>query len=438
MGRLLAQGRSLSGRERHCCFLNTGGSRFADVSAALGLDLPDDGRAIAVVDWDQDGDLDFWISNRNAPSIRFLRNDLDAGNHFLDVRLIGESCNRDAIGTRVEVHLSDPSQTKLIKSLRAGDGFLGQSSKWLHFGLGQAKVVDRLIVHWPGSTAEEFSGLAANKRYHIVQGRGKEVLWTYRNPRKVELTPSQPEKPPSIERARIVLLTRVPVLELDYRDFDGSTVSVDRKRQQPLLINLWASWCASCVEELNEFSQRADEIRAHGLDIVALSVDGLNGDDQDGSVDPEQLLAQIGFDFSTGHATEGTLTALEEIQQQVSSQIRPIAIPTSFLIDTYKNVAVMYKGPLDVDQLLEDLDLLDAPSNQLRDAAVLSPGRWARPVAEVPEIQVTFDHYFTVLLGQPRNIGLLVVVLLLIGVLLYRTRAKKVLSDICSQDVKVE
>ena len=84
---MLKAGRSLSGNERNCAFLNTGGSRFADISQATGLDFDDDGRAVASVDWDQDGDLDFWISNRTAPQTRFLRNNTDQTNHFIQLRL---------------------------------------------------------------------------------------------------------------------------------------------------------------------------------------------------------------------------------------------------------------------------------------------------------------------------------------------------------------
>jgi len=38
------------------------------IAEAAGADLLDDGRGLAVVDWDQDGDLDFWISNRTGPA----------------------------------------------------------------------------------------------------------------------------------------------------------------------------------------------------------------------------------------------------------------------------------------------------------------------------------------------------------------------------------
>lgn len=91
---MMQEGRSYSGRERNCCFLNTGpfpqaGGRFANISAVSGLDFVEDGRAIALVDWDDDGDLDLWMTNRTAPRLRFMRNDSADSNRFLRLRLRG-------------------------------------------------------------------------------------------------------------------------------------------------------------------------------------------------------------------------------------------------------------------------------------------------------------------------------------------------------------
>ena len=79
--------------------------RFANVSAVSGLDLIDDGRAAAVVDWDHDGDLDIWVSNRTGLQVRFLCNNLAGDHHFLAVRLEGRNVasKRDAIGARLEL-----------------------------------------------------------------------------------------------------------------------------------------------------------------------------------------------------------------------------------------------------------------------------------------------------------------------------------------------
>ena len=72
--RLLRQGHSFSGFEPKCVYLNCRGSRFANVSSVTGLDFVDDGRALGVTDWDQDGDLDVWLGNRTGPRLRLMRN----------------------------------------------------------------------------------------------------------------------------------------------------------------------------------------------------------------------------------------------------------------------------------------------------------------------------------------------------------------------------
>ena len=137
---MLANGRSLSGRERNCCFLNTRSGKFADISAVSGFDFPDDTRGVTVTDWDQDGDLDIWLTNRTAPRVRFLRNNYSSGLNSVLLKLQGVKSNRDGIGSRVELDLGS-GRRKLVRTLRAGEGYLGQSSKWLHFGLGAATDV---------------------------------------------------------------------------------------------------------------------------------------------------------------------------------------------------------------------------------------------------------------------------------------------------------
>ena len=64
-------------------FLNLGGESFADASAVLGFDLEQDSRGIGLCDWDHDGDVDIWMTNRTAPRLQFLRNEnAAAGERF--------------------------------------------------------------------------------------------------------------------------------------------------------------------------------------------------------------------------------------------------------------------------------------------------------------------------------------------------------------------
>ena len=118
---LVRRGKSWSGHERNCCFLNTGSERFADVSAAAGLDHEIDGRALAVVDWDQDGALDLVATARSGPRVRLLHNTGTPGHHHLALRLVDDGANRDAIGARVDLVAGGRAQ---MRTVTAGSGFL--------------------------------------------------------------------------------------------------------------------------------------------------------------------------------------------------------------------------------------------------------------------------------------------------------------------------
>ena len=375
---LQRRGQPLSGNERHCVFLNTGQLRFANMSATSGLDLIDDGRGLAYVDWDHDGDLDLWISNRTAPQARFLRNDASASNHYLAIRLEGRSSNRDAIGARLELYLknNDGSDVeKRIKTLYAGHGFLAQSSKWLHFGLGQRASIDRLVVRWPVGEPESFSRLDVDRWYQIVQGSGKASPWTPPSGR-TNLQPSVLEGTPPTTAGRISLAVRAPIPLLRYVDFANHPVSLNKRLEGPTLINLWASWCQPCQKELKELAAHEQALSEVGLQIVALSVDGLDDDNATDPADAISLSQRLKLPFDTRFANPDLLSKLQALHDVLFDRYIQLAVPTSFLIDGNGQVAAIYRGPVQVDQLLDDVIKLDATLEQRLVNATPFPGRW--------------------------------------------------------------
>ncbi|REK30934.1 MAG: tetratricopeptide repeat protein [Planctomycetota bacterium] len=369
---MLNFGRSLSGREPHCVFLNTGADprsegRFACVSASSGLDLIDDGRAIAVADWDHDGDQDLWITNRTAPRVRFMRNDTPTADaRYLQLRLVGNgtTTNRDAVGARVEVVPTTVASTvreaasaaerrKSIRTVRAGHGFLAQSSRWLHYGLGDIDDTVKVIVRWPDAAVEEFVELELDRKYELVQGTGRagEVPAIRPPARLAKSTPS----PHEVEgRARIPLIALVPLPNLSYTDRTGSPRSTRANRGKSLLINCWSTTCRPCIAELKEFSERADAIRDAGIEVLALSLDNLGPGGAVGDGDYE-LLDSLGFPFAAGRANDDLMKILSLLHNSMIATARPLSVPTSFLIDETGRLSVIYKGPVAVDQLIEDV-----------------------------------------------------------------------------------
>ena len=412
---MLRQGSGWSGHESNCVFLNTGGERFADVSATSGVDFDDDARGLALVDWDFDGDLDVWVTNRTGPRVRFLRNENASGSRFLAVSLTGIRDNRDAIGARLELEKRDGSRS--IRTLHAGDGFLGQSSKWVHFGLGNGAIA-KFVVRWPGGTREEFAALEPNRFYRIEQGSGKAVAWTPPQ-RELKLEGAPVPKASKDDRVRAVLASRVPAPPIRYRDFDAAEHEMAAEfAGRPLLVNLWASWCKPCVEEMRALVSRKSDLERSGLRILALSVDELGADTTDGASAARKLIGDLGFPFAVGFATGATLDMVELMHGALIHTLRPFPIPTSLLIDPSGWVTAVYQGVIDVDVLLSDVVVLGKVKNLLqRDRAVPFAGRWTRPqeffdylhamgleYLDAGYPQYTELHYRKLLETEPKNV----------------------------------
>lgn len=372
VNKLMMEGRSWSGHEANCVFLNTGTERFANVSAVSGLNFIDDARGIAVTDWDQDGALDLWLANRSAPQTRFLHNQ-GPKRHFVALRLKGTTSNGDAIGARVELFIPEEQgegpARRYLRTLHAADGFLSQSSKWIQFGLGDVNAIDRVEVRWPGGETESFTGLAVDQHYQLVQGSGEATRLEIK-PRTAPLKASTIEVPKADENARVVLGYRLPFPALSYSGLDGSRERLP-SGSGPLLVNIWGSDCAPCIAELGELEQRRGELEAAGLTVVALSGD--QPKDHDAA---RAILEGLDFQFDAGFADIHVLDALDYLQSKLTYRQRSMPIPTSFLVSPEGEIAVLYKGAIEVDVLLKDLELLEASSATVRMAATPLVGRW--------------------------------------------------------------
>ena len=149
-------------------FENVGDGTFRDVSARSGLVDKRLGRGAALGDVDEDGDLDVVVANMHSlPGL--LRN--DGGNRRSWVRflLVGRESNRDGVGARVVLEAGGRSQTRTSKS---GGGYLSSHDPRLHFGLGDARDVERVRVRWASGAEEVFESLAPGRGYVIKEGVG--------------------------------------------------------------------------------------------------------------------------------------------------------------------------------------------------------------------------------------------------------------------------
>ena len=379
LNELVSNGESLSGHERNCAFLNIQGGRFATVSSVSGLDFDDDARSPVSIDWDRDGDLDLWVANRTAPQLRFLRNNNPKKNDFVSLRLRGTKSNIDGIGARVEIFLKkNQAGPPLIKTLKAGEGFLGQSSKWLHFGLGHESTLDQVIVKWPGGATEKFSSISPNGHFLLEEGTGSAQTIK----REVISLPNTSKPAPvslNSNSSRILTPTRTALPPLRYNDLQGKSKKINLSQGHPILINLWASWCPACLEELSNWKAHQNGLRSAGIEVITISTDLIDGKEDTSADTTRSALDKLSLPFAAGIADEELYTRLQQAHNWPFLRSIPMPVPTSFLVDGQGRLTAIYRGTISANQIIADTKLFPLNHNDLLAASLPFPGRWMFP-----------------------------------------------------------
>ena len=129
------------------------------------LGTPVVGRGASYADIDNDGDLDVLITQPGREA-KLYRNDQNTGNHWLRVKLVGTSDNRNAIGAIIELTANGVSQRRLVTS---GRSYLSQIELPVTFGLGSADTIDNFTITWPGGMKQSVTIDSVDKQITIHQ-----------------------------------------------------------------------------------------------------------------------------------------------------------------------------------------------------------------------------------------------------------------------------
>ncbi len=145
---------------------------FEDVSDRAGavFELIETSRGAAFGDIDNDGDIDILVSNSNGP-LRLLRNEIGSRNSWLSLRLVGNGSSRDAIGA--EVRLIRPQGPDLVRRVHSDGSYCSANDLRTHFGLGDDRGPQTVVVAWPSGLTERFSGLPAMQQVDLHEGDGE-------------------------------------------------------------------------------------------------------------------------------------------------------------------------------------------------------------------------------------------------------------------------
>ena len=123
------------------------------------------GRGAAYADIDGDGDLDLAIVQNGRRAV-LLRNDQQTGHHWLRLRLVGDTVNRDGLGAKVTLRAGGVTQYRRVHPNR---GYLSQVELPLTIGLGTATRVDELTITWPGGQVQQVAVPGVDRELQVSQ-----------------------------------------------------------------------------------------------------------------------------------------------------------------------------------------------------------------------------------------------------------------------------
>jgi len=118
-----------------------------------------------------------------------------------------------------------------------------------------------------------------------------------------------------------------------FHDPDGEDISLAEFRGVPVLVNLWASWCAPCIKELPTLEKLEGSHAVDGqLGVIGVSQD---------------MAPKSSVDAFLAGRNIGRFAAFHDPEMGLSSALKVQTMPTSVLYDAQGREVWRYVGDLD-------------------------------------------------------------------------------------------
>ncbi|HEY8933769.1 MAG TPA: CRTAC1 family protein [Cyclobacteriaceae bacterium] len=172
-------------------FKNLGGEKFVNVTASARVGHLQKGHGVSFADMDNDGDQDIHIEmggayGGDAYQNSFFLNPGQGNNNWINIKLVGDQSNKSAIGSQVKVTFKENGVTRNVyRDVNSGGSF-GASPMRREIGVGQAKIIDEIEIHWHGSDKiQVFKNIKPNQFIRINESSStiekvplKKIEWT--------------------------------------------------------------------------------------------------------------------------------------------------------------------------------------------------------------------------------------------------------------------
>jgi peroxiredoxin len=122
-----------------------------------------------------------------------------------------------------------------------------------------------------------------------------------------------------------------PLADFTLPDLQGHTVQLTALRGKVVFVNVWATWCPPCVEEMPTIQQLYEHLHGRGLEILAVSLDALG--------------AQVVVPFMQSHRL--SFPTLLDTKNIVQRLYHTTGVPESFIVDKRGILVEKVVGPRD-------------------------------------------------------------------------------------------
>ncbi len=137
-----------------------------DITDASGVANAGSAYGSAWADYDNDGDLDWFVANSRTHASALFRNDGTNGN-YLKIKLTGTTSNINGVGALIELSVGDKTQ---ITTIQSGQGYASDGEQLAFFGLGAAEQARSVRIFWPSGTVTTLTDISANQLINVVEG----------------------------------------------------------------------------------------------------------------------------------------------------------------------------------------------------------------------------------------------------------------------------
>jgi len=164
------------GKGPNYLYHNNRNGTFTDVAASTGVQalVLSRGRGAAWADYDEDGFLDLFVTNGEdgtdyVEGPQFLYRNAGNANHWLKIRLVGTTNNRQGLGAKVTVKIGRTSQYR--ENNGSSGHYLSQGDTPLYFGAAKAATVNQVTVNWPSGQTSILSRVPTNQTLVVTEGQ---------------------------------------------------------------------------------------------------------------------------------------------------------------------------------------------------------------------------------------------------------------------------